>query len=86
MELMQGVQFEVDGKAMPVRERVIYKGCMLSDLPNFAFTMGYSNASWTLKADLTSRWVCRLLRYLDAKDYSNACQHCTIQTSLWIQS
>ena len=47
-----------------------YKGMLLSDVPNFAFTLGYSNASWTLKADLTSEYVCRLLNHMDEHGYS----------------
>jgi monooxygenase len=43
---------------------------MLSGVPNLAFTIGYTNASWTLKADLTSEYVCRLLRHMDAHGYS----------------
>jgi len=46
-----------------------YKGMMLSGVPNFAFTVGYTNASWTLKADLVAGYVVRLLRYLDAHGY-----------------
>ena len=42
-----------------------YKGMMLSGVPNLAFTFGYTNASWTLKADLTREYVCRLLRHMD---------------------
>ena len=42
---------------------------MLSDVPNFAFTLGYTNASWTLKADLASEYVCRLLNHMDAGGY-----------------
>jgi monooxygenase len=44
-----------------------YKGMMLSDMPNSVMTFGYTNASWTLKADLTAAWVCRLLNYMDRK-------------------
>ena len=47
-----------------------YKGMMLSGIPNFAFTIGYTNASWTLKADLVSEFVCRLLRHMDARGYT----------------
>ena len=43
-----------------------YKGVMFSDVPNLAYTFGYTNASWTLKADLTSEYICRLLRHMDA--------------------
>jgi hypothetical protein len=46
-----------------------YKGMMLNDIPNFVFTLGYTNASWTLKADLTSEYVCRLLNHMDAHGY-----------------
>src|ERR1700710_828009 len=44
-----------------------YKGMMLSGMPNMAFTIGYTNASWTLKADLVSEFVCRVLNYMDDK-------------------
>ena len=47
-----------------------YKGMMLSDVPNFAFTLGYTNASWTLKADLVAEYVCRLLTHMDANGYA----------------
>jgi hypothetical protein len=50
-------------------ETFAYKGLMLSGVPNFAFTIGYINASWTLKADLVSEYVCRLLAYMDAHGY-----------------
>jgi hypothetical protein len=46
-----------------------YKGMMLSGVPNFAFTIGYTNASWTLKADLVSEFVCRLLARMDSRGY-----------------
>jgi hypothetical protein len=46
-----------------------YKGMMLSGVPNFAFTIGYTNASWTLKADLVSEFTCRLLAYMDSRGY-----------------
>jgi monooxygenase len=46
-----------------------YKGMMFSGVPNFAGAFGYTNASWTLKADLTCEYVCRLLRYMDRRGY-----------------
>ena len=46
-----------------------YKGLMFSGVPNFAITFGYTNASWTLKADLVSEFVCRLLNYMDDKGF-----------------
>ncbi len=45
---------------------MVYQGVLLSDVPNFALTFGYTNASWTLKADLAATYVCRLLRYMRA--------------------
>ena len=46
-----------------------YKGMMLSGLPNMAFTVGYTNASWTLKADLVSEFACRVINYMDAHGF-----------------
>jgi monooxygenase len=61
-----GVSLTVDGEEVDVPSRMTYKGMMLSGVPNMAFTVGYTNASWTLKADLTSEYVCRLLGHMDA--------------------
>ena len=55
----------VDGKLVNFGEKINYKGVMFSGIPNFGMTMGYTNASWTLKADLTSEYVCRLLNFMD---------------------
>jgi monooxygenase len=57
----------VDGRPFTPGEALSYKGMMLSGLPNLVVTFGYTNASWTLKADLTAAWVCRLLRYMDRR-------------------
>ena len=59
--VLGGVELTVDGRAVVVAERVAYKGMMLDGVPNLAFALGYTNASWTLKVDLVSRWVARLL-------------------------
>jgi cation diffusion facilitator CzcD-associated flavoprotein CzcO len=61
-----GIELSVDERAVDLAETVGYKGMMLSGVPNFAFAVGYTNASWTLKADLTSEYVCRLLRHMSA--------------------
>ena len=66
---MGGMQLVVDGQYVNLPDTMAYKGMMLSGVPNFAFTVGYTNASWTLKADLVSGFVVRLLRYLDAHGY-----------------
>jgi monooxygenase len=64
-----GTQLAVDGRAICLPETMTYKAMMLSGIPNFAFTIGYTNASWTLKADLVSEFVCRLLAHMDARGY-----------------
>ena len=64
-----GIQLAVDGQDVSLPDTMAYKGMMLSGVPNFAFTVGYTNASWTLKADLVSEYACRLLRYMDARGY-----------------
>jgi cation diffusion facilitator CzcD-associated flavoprotein CzcO len=61
-----GVEICVDGREVALPETMAYKGMMLSGVPNFAFTIGYTNASWTLKADLVSEFVCRVLAHMDA--------------------
>ena len=63
--VLSGVDFQVDGKQVDIPETFSYKGMMYSDIPNMAQTFGYINASWTLRADLTSEYVCRLLNYMD---------------------
>jgi cation diffusion facilitator CzcD-associated flavoprotein CzcO len=67
--LMGGTVLSVDGVEVDPTQTVAYKGMMLTGLPNFAFAVGYTNASWTLKCDLVSRYVCRLLDELDASGY-----------------
>jgi cation diffusion facilitator CzcD-associated flavoprotein CzcO len=65
-----GAQLAVDDRPVSLPETMAYKGMMLSGVPNFAFTIGYTNASWTLKADLVSEFVCRLLGYMDSRGYT----------------
>jgi cation diffusion facilitator CzcD-associated flavoprotein CzcO len=60
-----GIELTVDGREIELNETLAYKGMMLSGVPNFAFAIGYTNASWTLKVDLTAEYVCRLLRHMD---------------------
>ncbi|MFN8026775.1 MAG: NAD(P)/FAD-dependent oxidoreductase [Acidimicrobiia bacterium] len=67
-----GIETVVDGEVMHPRDRLVYKSVMLSDVPNFAFVFGYTNASWTLKVDLVNEWVCRALAYMDRMGYTEA--------------
>ncbi|MES2988172.1 MAG: NAD(P)/FAD-dependent oxidoreductase [Pseudomonadota bacterium] len=61
LQLMNDVPFVVDGKPLIWAEHTMYKGMMFSDVPNMAISFGYTNASWTLKSDLTAGYVTRLL-------------------------
>lgn len=69
MKLMSGVQLVVDGTPVELGQTMNYKGMMLSDVPNLALSIGYTNASWTLKCELIARYVTRLLRYMDRHGY-----------------
>jgi len=64
-----GMELAVDGEPVDISKRMAYKGMMLDGVPNCAFTVGYTNASWTLKADLTSEYVCRVLAHMDAHGF-----------------
>ncbi len=72
LQLLGGAQVSVDGQAVDLPNTVAYKGMMLSGVPNAALALGYTNASWTLKCDLISQYVCRLLRYLDEHGLDSA--------------
>ncbi len=65
-----GIELELDGREVALPERLVYRGMMLSDVPNLAFVVGYTNASWTLKADLVSTYVVRLLAHMDEHGYA----------------
>jgi monooxygenase len=67
LKVLGGIAISVDGRPFEASEAMAYKGMMLSELPNFAMAFGYTNASWTLKADLTAGYVCRLLNYMDRR-------------------
>ena len=69
------VAVTVDGERRMPADTMAYKGMMFSDVPNLISTFGYTNASWTLKADLTARFVCRLLRYMDRHGHAVAVAH-----------
>lgn len=69
MKLMAGLKIFVDDKPVDFSQTLAYKGMMYSDVPNIASAFGYTNASWTLKCDLTAEYVCRLLKYMDKNGY-----------------
>jgi cation diffusion facilitator CzcD-associated flavoprotein CzcO len=67
-----GMKVSVDGRAVDPAKTFLYKGMMYSDVPNLASVFGYTNASWTLKADLVCEYVCRLLDHMERKGYRQA--------------
>ncbi|MEA2210132.1 MAG: monooxygenase [Solirubrobacteraceae bacterium] len=67
-----GAQLTVDGAAVDLHDHLTYKGLMLDGVPNLALCIGYTNASWTLKCDLTCEYVCRLLNHMAAEGYTQA--------------
>ena len=70
LKLFSGMQLVVDETIVELPKALVYKGMMFSDVPNLAFAIGYTNASWTLKCDLTSEYVCRLLNHMDQKGFA----------------
>jgi cation diffusion facilitator CzcD-associated flavoprotein CzcO len=64
-----GMGIAVDGREVELAQTMSYKGMLLSGVPNLALTVGYTNASWTLKCDLTCEYVCRLLNHMAAHGY-----------------
>ena len=64
LNFLGDIDLSVNGQPIKGEQRIIYKGCMLDGVPNLAYAFGYTNASWTLKIDLTARWLARLLNYM----------------------
>ncbi|MBB6503527.1 cation diffusion facilitator CzcD-associated flavoprotein CzcO [Sphingomonas endophytica] len=65
LKIMGGATLSVDGRAVEPHRHLVYKGVMFSDVPNMAFSTGYTNASWTLRSDLSAHFVARLLDHMD---------------------
>jgi monooxygenase len=70
MLALGGAEIVLDGRTVELPKTMTYRGMMLAGVPNMAFVLGYTNASWTLKADLTCEYVCRLLNHMDDHGYS----------------
>lgn len=88
LSFLGDVPLEVDGKAVEPNQLLNYKGLMYSGLPNLASVFGYTNASWTLKADLTSEYMCRLLNRMDQTGKAAATPTNTdpgIETTDWLE-
>ena len=69
LQLFGGAEIRRNGAPVELNDTMAFKGMMLTGMPNMAFTIGYTNASWTLKADLVSEFVCRVINYMDSNGY-----------------
>jgi monooxygenase len=74
LQLLSDIDFLLDGEPRSLSRGLSYKAMMFGDVPNLSYTFGYTNASWTLKADLTAAYLCRLLRHMDRKGFDTATQ------------
>lgn len=81
LKLLAGLHLVVDGVPVDLSQKLAYKGMMYNDVPNAASAFGYTNASWTLKCDLTAEYVCRLLNYMAQHGYQSCVPRVT-DTSL----
>jgi cation diffusion facilitator CzcD-associated flavoprotein CzcO len=86
LQLLSGMQVTIDGVAQNMSQTMSYKGMMYSGVPNLASSFGYTNASWTLKCDLTCEYVCRLINYMDRKGYTEARPHkdASVEEAPWL--
>jgi cation diffusion facilitator CzcD-associated flavoprotein CzcO len=75
LQALGGITVSIDGEKINPHDRFVYKRHMLEDVPNAAWCVGYTNASWTLGADMTARSVAKLLAYMDAHGYTHAYPH-----------
>lgn len=75
LQALGGVTLRIDGAEVKPTERFVYKEFLLEDVPNMAWCIGYTNASWTLRADMTARAVAKLLAYMDSRGYTHAYPH-----------
>ncbi len=72
LKIMGGIEIKVDGEAFKFSDSMIYRGVLVENLPNLAMVFGYTNASWTLKSDLISEFVCRVINRME-KTGTNKC-------------
>ncbi len=72
VQMLGGMQLFVDGKARELHDQMTYKAVLVEDIPNLAWIVGYTNASWTLKSDIAATYLCRLLRYMEDNGHTVA--------------
>jgi monooxygenase len=70
--LLGDIKIAIDGQPRPLGGALTYKGMMFAGVPNLSYSFGYTNASWTLKADLSAHYLCRLLNHLEASGHTIA--------------
>jgi monooxygenase len=70
LRFMGGMALTVDGEPVDLANRTVYRGTLIGDVPNLAFVVGYTNASWTLKAELILQYVCRVIGKLDREGHT----------------
>lgn len=75
LQAFGGIRPTVDGEEVALPDQFVWQGAMITGLPNFAICIGYTNASWTLRADLTSRLVCKVLNWMERNDYAAVVPH-----------
>jgi len=75
LQALGGIAVSIDGAEVKPTERFVYKEYLLEDVPNMAWCIGYTNASWTLRADMTARAVAKLLEYMGSHGYTHAYPH-----------
>lgn len=70
IQILGGIELSIDDQPLHLKNHMLYKGVLLSDVPNMAIMMGYINASWTLKVDIASEYLCNLMRYMKNNNLS----------------
>jgi len=73
LKMMGGIDIKVDGQPFKIADSMVYRGVLVENLPNVGSIFGYTNASWTLKSDLTSEFVCRIINHMD-KTHTQQCR------------
>ncbi|WP_020415010.1 flavin-containing monooxygenase [Microbulbifer variabilis] len=90
LQVLGGMQLYVDGNEVNIKEKLTYKAVLLEGVPNMSWVFGYTNAPWTLKADISAKYICRLLNYMDqgnfdtciAKDTEGCSENSSVMSSL----
>ena len=75
LQALGGIELHVDGERVDPTDRFVYKEYLLEGVPNMAWCIGYTNASWTLRADMTAKAVAKLLSYMGSHGYTHAYPH-----------